>query len=96
LPQEGSVFDQQPSAAPQSVYVTPHPVSTPVSSPDDNVIGTYYGKDLVEQLRTQSARNAYCILEDKELDNEEFITLLEQLPAHNRKREDLKKIRGGY
>jgi cell division protein FtsZ len=93
LPQERSMFDQPAPAA------TPAPAPQPTAAinkqqqDEYEQIGNYYGNEIVDQFRTHSARNAYCILEDNELDNEAFISRLEQLPAHNRHREDLIALR---
>ena len=81
---------QQPTA--------PQPVVQPTQScskksDDLEQIGTYYGSDMVDKIRSHSARNAYCILDDNELVNEAFIARLEQLPAHDRRREDLIALR---
>jgi cell division protein FtsZ len=90
LPQERSMFDQ-PQATPQATS-QPTPMAHPANDEYDK-IGTYYGPEIVDQFRSHSARNAYCVLEDSELDNEALIARLEQLPAHNRRREDLMSLR---
>jgi cell division protein FtsZ len=92
LPQERSMFDQ-PQATSQPAPTQP---TTPVAQPNNDEydkIGTYYGPEVVDKFRTNSARSAYCVLDDNELDNEALIARLEQLPAHNRRREDLMALR---
>lgn len=93
MPQERSMFDQP--AQPQQPAPAQQPVQQPLKKNSDEYdqISTYYGNEIVDQFRTHSARNAYCVLEDNELDNEAFISRLEQLPAHNRRREDLLALR---
>jgi hypothetical protein len=85
------MFDQ-PQAPAQPAQPQPQVVQKPNNDEYDK-IGTYYGSEVVDKFRAHSARNAYCVLDDNELDNEVLIARLEQLPAHNRRREDLNAIR---
>ncbi len=76
---------------------TPRPSVAQPAKPDDNDEGLkhiedYYGNELADKIRNKSARAAYYILDDSELDNETLVTKLEQIPAYNRHRSDLASL----
>lgn len=75
----------------------PRPAGTQPAKPDHGDEGLkhivdYYGNELADKIRNKSARAAYYILNDRELDNEVLITKLEQIPAYNRRRADLASL----
>ncbi len=88
----------QPAPTPITPQVsTPRPAGTQPAKPDHGDEGLkhivdYYGNELADKIRNKSARAAYYILDDRELDNEVLITKLEQIPAYNRRRADLASL----
>ena len=77
-------------------------MSTPSSYPQPLVATTvdegiqnirqYYGEEVAAGFASQRTRSAYYILNDNDLDNEQLIERLEQLPAYNRRPSDLSTL----
>lgn len=93
-----SPVTSQPATTPVvSQTPTPWPTTSQPVKPGSNDEGLkhiedYYGNELVDKIRNKSARAAYYILDDSELDNETLVTKLEQIPAYNRHRSDLASL----
>ena len=77
-------------------------ISTPSTYPQPLVATTvdegiqnirqYYGEEVAAGFASQRTRSAYYILNDNDLDNEQLIERLEQLPAYNRRPSDLSTL----
>ena len=66
----------------------------PAASVEDAIerIRRYYGDKTADDIRMESVRQNYVVLDNDDLTNEELIAILEKLPAYNRSASDLSQI----
>ena len=66
----------------------------PAASTEDAIerIRRYYGDKTADEIRMETVRQNYVVLDNDDLTNDELIAILEKLPAYNRSAGDLSQI----
>ncbi len=71
------------------------PKITPTENPQDgfDAICKYYGEEKAYATRLEQTRKNYYLLNDKDLTNEQLVSLLERMPAYNRTYEQICELK---
>lgn len=71
------------------------PKITPTENPQDgfDAICKYYGEEKAYATRLEQIRKNYYLLNDKDLTNEQLVSLLERMPAYNRTYEQICELK---
>jgi len=88
-----AVVTEAPATEPNKEVEAPKPQTA--NSPLEGLesIRRFYGDETADSMKQNNVRSRYYLLDNKDLSNEELISLLEKMPAYNRTAEQFAQLK---